>query len=167
MEFQHGAVLALAYSLGSKISNPDVVKLNEFSETVDLMIGLLESDQHALLMSGALLALGELGRCGTLPLSKDGPKSKESLFKRLLEIVKTGKLSMKIRERSALALGQLCIGDMEFPWRKDIVQGFLESARDIKDIELHFTIGEALVFATLGPLSPKARNLDLKAKKTC
>lgn len=35
----------------------------------------------------------------------------------------------------------------------------MESAKDIKDIELHFTIGEALVCATLGPLSPKGRNL--------
>ena len=39
------------------------------------------------------------------------------------------------------------------------MEGFLETAKDIKDIELHFTIGEALVCATLGPLSPKGRNL--------
>ena len=159
LEFQHGAVLSLAYTFSPKASLQEIQSLNEFKETVDMIISLLEADKHALLMSGACLALGELGRLGPLPLNKDGANSKESLFKRLLEIMKTGKLSMKIRERSALALGQLCIGDLEFPWRKNILEGFLESAKDIKDIELHFTIGEALVFATLGPLCPKRRDL--------
>lgn len=159
LEFQHGAILSLAYSFAPKlkIAPQEVLNLKEFQETVGMMIEMLSPEQqHGLLMSSSCLALGELGRSGPLPLDS---KAKEDLYKRLLEMMKSGKLSMKIRERSALALGQLCIGDLEFPWRKEILLGFLESARDIKDIELHFTIGEALVYATLGPLSTKGRNL--------
>ena len=124
------------------------------------MISHLSADSHALLMSAACYALGEVGRSGFLPLSNDDEKmSKKSLYQRLLEITNSSKLSMKIRERAALALGQICIGEVEFPWRHEIIKGFLESAREIKDIELHFTIGEGLVFATLGPLSTMGRNL--------
>ena len=52
-----------------------------------------------MLMSAACLALGELGRNGPLPLPNEGPNSKQSLFKRLLEIVKSSKTSIKIKER--------------------------------------------------------------------
>ena len=37
-----------------------------------------------------------------------------------------------------------------------MLEKFIEMASDIKDIELHFTIGDALVFCALGCLSPAA-----------
>merc|ERR1719189_1161397 len=91
--------------------------------------------QHSLLVSASCLALGELGRNGPLPLPQEGTRSKQTLFKWLLQMIKSTKISIKIRERSALALGQLCIGDKDYPWRKDILKGFLEIAKDVKDIE--------------------------------
>ena len=39
-----------------------------------------------------------------------------------------------------------------------LIEKFIEMAPDIKDIELHFTIGDALVFCALGHLSPAARD---------
>ena len=39
-----------------------------------------------------------------------------------------------------------------------LIEKFIEMASDIKDIELHFTIGDALVFCCLGHLSPAARD---------
>ena len=39
------------------------------------------------------------------------------------------------------------------------MKNFLELASDVKDVELHFTIGEALVHCALGPLSPDARDI--------
>ena len=158
LELQHGCILSLAYSFAPLLltSPGDVLELGEFKQSVEMLVKQLDQDSHAMLMSASTLALGELGRCG--PLNLDNT-AKEKLVKRLLEMVKSGKLPMKIRERAAVTAGQLCIGDKQFPCRQDVLKGFLESARDIKDIELHFTIGEALVFAALGPLSPKGRNL--------
>ena len=40
-----------------------------------------------------------------------------------------------------------------------IIEKFIEMASDIKDIELHFTIGDALVFCALGCLSPASRDV--------
>ena len=160
LELQHGCVLALGYSFATcLLTYPQgfqVDNLNEFSVTVKMMSEQLNPDTHAMLMSASTLALGELGRCG--PLKVDDSEQ-QLLVKRLLEMVKSGKLSMKIRERAALTLGQICIGDVNFAHRQDVLHGFLNSAREIKDIELHFTIGQALVYATLGPLSARGRNL--------
>ena len=39
-----------------------------------------------------------------------------------------------------------------------LIEKFIEMASDIKDIELHFTVGDALVFCALGHLSPAARD---------
>lgn len=163
LELQHGCVLALGYSFAtcllmysSSSQGFQVTNLNEFAATVKMMSEQLNPDAHAMMMSASTLALGELGRCG--PLKMDDSE-KQSLVKRLLEMVKSGKLGMRIRERAALALGQICIGDVDFAHRQDVLHGFLDSAREIKDIELHFTIGQALVYATLGPLSARGRNL--------
>ena len=154
LEYQHGALYALAFTFKPK----EVAEMPEFKQSVELMIKNLSSESHALLMSASCFALGELGRCGSLPIDNDGENmSKKSLYLRLQEITNTNKLPMKVRERSAIAVGQLCIGDDRFPWRQDILKGFLGSAREIKDIELHFTIGEALCHATLGPLSDMGR----------
>ena len=158
LELQHGCILALAFSFAPRLLQEDkfqVSNLNEFAATVKMMSDQL-TDGHSMLMSASTLALGELGRCG--PLKMDNSE-KQKLVKRLMELVKSGKIGMKLRERAALALGQLCIGDVEFSCRQDILDGFLDSAREIKDIELHFTIGQALVYATLGPLSARGRNL--------
>ena len=40
-----------------------------------------------------------------------------------------------------------------------MLEKFIEMASDIKDIELHFTIGDALVFCALGRLSPATRDV--------
>ena len=80
-----------------------LILLFEFQETVNMLLEHIDpsTNQHQthLLMSAACLALGELGRNGPLPLPNEGEKSKQSLFKRLLEIVKSSKISIKIKER--------------------------------------------------------------------
>ena len=158
LSIQHGALLALAYILNSRKDLE--CGMSEFKESTQLFLKNLSPNVHTLMISGACFALGEVGRRHALPISDDGEEmSKKFLYERLLEITNSNKLHMKIRERAAIALGQLCIGDMNFPWRHNILTGFLQSAKEIKDIELHFTIGEGLVFATLGPLSSNGRDV--------
>ena len=38
------------------------------------------------------------------------------------------------------------------------IEKFIEISSDIKDIELHLTVGDVLVFYALGHLSPAARD---------
>ena len=42
---------------------------------------------------------------------------------------------------------------------RTILEEFLKSANEIKDLELHFTMGEATVYAAMGTRSPVGRDL--------
>ena len=69
-----------------------------------------------------------------------GLESNLSLLQRLLALVKSSKTNIRLRERAALAAGSLCLGDGKFPHRRNLLESFNE---------LHFSIGEALVFCSL------------------
>ena len=92
------------------------------------------------------LALGEIGRSCSLPLpdGKDEEKKKEngqdkeekdtgkketddneskiltklSLVNSLVSMVKTSNETNKIKERAAMCLGDICVGDKDFPHRQ-------------------------------------------------
>ena len=90
--------------------------------------------------------------------SPPGRDNKLSLLLCLLALVKSSQTNIRLRERAALAVGSLCLEDGKFPHRRNLLESFIELASDIKDIELHFSIGEALVFCSLGVRSPAARD---------
>ena len=168
LEFQHGAILALGYTFGrrSLLARMERTELGDtaheqegdwslYTETVELILSQLDHS-NSLIVSAACLSLAELARTGPLPLASD---RKLSLIQRLLGLVKSSKTNIRLRERAALAAGSLCLGDLKFPHRRTLLESFLDLASDIKDIELHFSIGEALVFCSLGVRSPAARDL--------
>ena len=51
-------------------------------------------------------------------------------------------------------MGSLCL-----PHRRNLLESFIKLASDIKDIKLHFSIGEAVVFCSLGVRSPASRDM--------
>ena len=169
LEYQTGCIIAVGFSFArffmvSK-DNPSMKKVCDwtcFKKMSELIIDQLDHS-HQLMLGSACLSIGELGRCTELPLENSGAeddlKNKLGLAKKLLSMVKSGKMSMKVRERAALAVGQLCIGDESFPHRSEVITGFLEAIKEIKEVELHLTMGEGLVYAVFGPLSPMARDL--------
>ena len=173
LEYQHGAVLALGQSYGrclllermKKAGKSDWKDWATFKSHCELIIQQLDTlnTSQNLLVGAACLALAELGRCGPLPLPDSGPDTepvnKLGLVTKLLGMVKSNKAAMKVRERAALAVGSLCLGDSAFPHRRLLLETFIEFASEAKDVELHFTIGEALVHCALGPLSPAARDV--------
>jgi len=170
LEYQHGAGLAIGYSFARRILLARMKDPKQqfsdwriYKDSCQLLIQQLDSPQNLLLGSGCL-AIAELGRCGPLPLpdSCDGDSSEQSklsLVTKLLSLVKSNKTSMRVRERAALAAGSLCLGDIKFPHRRVLLESFIELASEVKDVELHFTIGDALVHCALGPLSPSARDV--------
>jgi len=173
LEFQHGAVLALGNSFGRKVllgrmaqpGNGDWAEWKLYQEHCELVILQLDpvNTTQNLLVGAACLSLAELGRCGPLPLPDSGPdtepKNKLGLVTKLLGLVKSNKSAMRVRERAALAVGSFCLGDAAFPHRRLLLESFIELASEVKDVELHFTIGDALVHCALGPLSPAARDV--------
>lgn len=170
LEYQHGAVLAVGNSFGRRILLARMKDPKQqfsdwriYKDSCHLLIQQLDSPQNLLLGSGCL-AIAELGRCGPLPLpdsceGDSSEQSKLSLVTKLLSLVKSNKTSMRVRERAALAAGSLCLGDTKFPHRRVLLESFIELASEVKDVELHFTIGDALVHCALGPLSPAARDV--------
>ncbi|TRY72263.1 hypothetical protein TCAL_11939 [Tigriopus californicus] len=172
LEYQHGVIMALGFSFGRRFlrlkarSAPTTIDERNwviYASSVQLILAQLGTNSHTLMTISACTALIELGRCGPLPLEDEGNegkdiKSKLAVVKRLLTILKTGKNSMRVRERAALALGFLCVGDPRFPYQRLILEEFLELASEVKDIELHFTMGEAIVYAAFGSHSPSARD---------
>jgi hypothetical protein len=70
-----------------------------------------------------------LGRCGPLPLPDRSEKEEEEqlgtsssssklgLLTRLLAILQSDKINMRVREKAALAVGNTCLGDPSYPHR--------------------------------------------------
>ena len=169
LEYQTGCIIALGFSFArfflitkGNTTVKEVCDWTCFKEMTELVIDQL-NHSHQLMLGSACLSIGELGRCVELPLNNTGAeddlKNKLGLIKKLLSMIQSGKMSMKVRERAALAVGQLCIGDKSFPHRSLVIKGFLEAIKEIKEVELHLTMGEGLVYAVFGPLSPMARDL--------
>ncbi len=134
LELQHGLILAQAYCYSLKmLQDASSSNSDEFKAATKTIVEQLKEDTHSLLMSASCLALGELGRSGPLPIENEGSKdnldNKLGLSERLLSIMKTSKLGMRLRERAALALGQICVGDLDFPCRQVVLSGFLEASR--------------------------------------
>ncbi|PNF26280.1 hypothetical protein B7P43_G02686 [Cryptotermes secundus] len=175
LEAQHGCLLASAHALERKISimkrdNSSLVNLSSYAvykEGVEAIVFHL-NHQHALLVLASCIAIGELARCAPLPLPSGSSSAsaedknmaiwKLDLVKKLFAIMNNGKITTKVKEHAAMAAGFLCVGE-EFPHSRDIIQGFLDMAKETRDVEVHFTAGDALVCCVQGVMSPFARNV--------
>ncbi|KAL5016584.1 hypothetical protein ScPMuIL_006173 [Solemya velum] len=168
-EKQNGSTVALGYLIGRllKDSRQSDEKVKEsMLIAIKKIVWTLTSVEEPipLLTSGACIALGEIGRTSALPLptGAEGDSKEEvtklSLVNTLINIVKTGREIIKTKERAALCLGYLCVGDQEFPHRRKVVQDLMEAVQ-AKQVELHFTISESLVCAAQGAMSCARRDL--------
>ncbi|CAB4065304.1 ECM29 [Lepeophtheirus salmonis] len=95
-----------------------------------------------LILNGICFAIGEIGRCGSLPITFE---KKLEVSNRLINLVKSEKMPMKLREKAAISVGQLCVGDSTFPHRQVIIDGLIKTSLNVEEIELHLSVGEALV----------------------
>ncbi|XP_023933323.1 proteasome-associated protein ECM29 homolog [Lingula anatina] len=184
-ECQHGSMLALGFLIGRQMykakghhgdiavedmevdSKANGIEL--YREAVEQIAKNLDSRDVAMVM-GACTAIGEVGRNGSLPVAdgevkekaedsavKDETVTKLSIVDCLISKVQATKEPMKVREKAAWCLGTLCVGEAMFPHTQRVMKGMLDCAQP-KQIELHLTVGEALVCAALGSHSPVARD---------
>ena len=107
----------------ARIHNPSIsFSDNElFVKNTKMIVSSLDNS-HNMILSAACQALAELGRSGPLPLADtdnaEDTNTKLYVVTKLLAMVKSGKTSMKVRERAAMAAGSLCLGDANFPHRR-------------------------------------------------
>ncbi|MEQ2306110.1 hypothetical protein AMECASPLE_004693 [Ameca splendens] len=175
-ETQHGAILALGYMVGRNLSRKKVMascestqnKGEEMSITsqdddklvsmATKTIGSFLDSSSAMLTVAACTALGEIGRNGTLLIPAEGEGfTKLSIVENLLARITSGKESIKMKERSITTLGYLPVGDTDFPHQKKLLQGLMDSV-EAKQVELQFTVGEAITSAAIGTCSGAARD---------
>nr|XP_022915862.1 proteasome-associated protein ECM29 homolog isoform X1 [Onthophagus taurus] len=176
LESQHGALLAIGNCLERRIMTQkekrNVQQWEVFKTCVNTLVTFL-SHQNGMLMGGACTAIGLIAKSTALPLENGGikptgsPEAKKlataeritkcDVVSQLLVVMNNNKNSSKARERAALALGLLCVGE-DFPFVKEVIQGFLDTAKETKDVEVHFTIGESLVMCVQGLWSSEARD---------
>ncbi|XP_046388790.1 proteasome adapter and scaffold protein ECM29-like [Ischnura elegans] len=179
VEAQHGYILAICYCLErrlrvkkSKESPLDLdsgllVSKATFMKGVKAIVPFLENSQP-LLVTAACTAIGELGRCSPLPIpdgdsaqgssqetqsaatSQSNTLTKLEIVNKLATVLKNPKISSKVKEEAAKAVGYLCVGQ-RFSHRRQIINNFFDMAKDTKDIEVHTCIGRAIICCVLGP----------------
>ncbi|MCJ8749226.1 hypothetical protein PDJAM_G00173890 [Pangasius djambal] len=169
-ESQHGAILALGYMVGRYMSRRRGLNLLERASATSRddeelitiatkTIGSFLDSATPLLTIAAVTALGEIGRNGELLIPSEGDGfSKLSLVENLLARITSGKESGKMKERVIQTLGFLPVGDEEFPHQKKLLQGLMDSV-EAKQVELQFTVGEAITSASVGSCSGAARDV--------
>ncbi|MBN3306147.1 ECM29 protein, partial [Amia calva] len=177
-ETQHGAILALGYMVGRYLSKrksstdsqnkeqPMSTNLQEDEELIcsaTKTIGSFLESSSSLLTIAACTALGEIGRNGALLIPSEG-----SGFTKLHFELNSGclfttnqshcfDLYFQMKERAIQTLGYFPVGDGEFPHQKKLLQGLMDSV-EAKQVELQFTVGEAITSAALGTSSVAARD---------
>uniref|UniRef100_A0A4W6G7A5 Ecm29 proteasome adaptor and scaffold n=1 Tax=Lates calcarifer TaxID=8187 RepID=A0A4W6G7A5_LATCA len=175
-ETQHGAILALGYMVGRYMSKKKAVTSSDATHNMgqqmnissqeddDLVamatktVGSFLDSSSALLAVAACIALGEIGRNGTLLIPAEGEGfTKLSIVENLLTRIPSGKESTKMKERSIQTLGHLPVGDGDFPHQRKLLQGLMDSV-EAKQVELQFTVGEAITSAAIGTSSGAARD---------
>lgn len=179
-EEKHGSLVALGYTLGRTLyllKHKDNSNFQSFlqatwaSDAVKLIASLIQSKELQL-SNAACLALGEIARNGPLPLADDEIcdreimdqsenlfSSKLSLVNLLGALLKENQRITKLYERAAITLGYLCVGDEKFPFNKNVIDYLLQTAYHDMDIDVHFSVGEALACACLGSFSPAATDI--------
>ncbi|XP_033636669.1 proteasome adapter and scaffold protein ECM29-like [Asterias rubens] len=171
--------------VSGKSKDKAVVQLHIAIEEAVKIIASSLDNTNPLLSTAACIAIGEITRNGALPLpdgdtvqqsaaangmddtkedkkgksaSKDGPFTKRLVVQKLVEKLQSSKVATKVKEQAASCLGHLPIGERDFPFTQDVLEGLLKSA-SIKEVELHFSVGNALSHAALGPASPVSRDI--------
>ncbi|XP_054842294.1 proteasome adapter and scaffold protein ECM29 isoform X2 [Eublepharis macularius] len=181
LEMQHGSLMALGFTVGRYLSKrkagmvelhdleqPNTIVVPEQDELIKSTTGAIGSfldSTSPLLAIAACTALGEIGRNAPLPIPNDGTGfTKLHLVESLLARIPSGKETNKMKERAIQTLGYFPVGDGDFPHQKLLLQGLMDSV-EAKQIELQFTVGEAITSAAIGTSSVAARDAWMVAEE--
>nr|CAD7576131.1 unnamed protein product [Timema californicum] len=173
LETRHGHLLSLSHALERKImlmkkfgTTDKLATWPLYKDATNAIVSQL-SHQNAMMVAAACTGIGELARCAALPLVEgsisptDGGTElgKLDLVRKLQE--HTNKLTTKAKEGAALTLGLLCLGEV-FPHRKEVMQGFLDTASELLVAgDIHMSIMDSALSdnhsSSAGPLVHQAK----------
>uniref|UniRef100_A0A4W3I4L2 Ecm29 proteasome adaptor and scaffold n=1 Tax=Callorhinchus milii TaxID=7868 RepID=A0A4W3I4L2_CALMI len=152
-ETQHGALLALGYTIGRYLARnmnesldiEDMEQLNTAAPHEDQLIqsttetiASFLGDASPSLAMAACTAIGEIGRNGALPMPSEGPGfTKLYVVETLLTKIPSSKESNKMKERIVQTLGYLPVGDGDFPHQKKLLQGLMDSVEVLQSLCLN------------------------------
>ncbi|XP_076278491.1 proteasome adapter and scaffold protein ECM29 [Lasioglossum baleicum] len=161
IEELHGAILAFTYMmerrLFSRKNSMDSFNIDLYTNIVKFTCILLH-DNSRLLMEVAIESIGILGKTYSLPLPDAGDEpNKKTIVETLFSVQTDAKLNTKIKEKAAISLGYLCLGE-NFPYTADVVTKIITTVKETKDVEVHLTLGEALVCCVQGQAHVQTRN---------
>ncbi|CAK9831680.1 Proteasome adapter and scaffold protein ECM29 [Anthophora retusa] len=164
IEAQHGSLLTLTCMMERRL----ILKRNDINKDTfswDLYINVVKMictylrHNTILLMDAAIQSIGILGKTHGLPLPDEGEEepNKKAIVEILFSVLNNVKLNTKIKEKAALSLGYLCVGE-NFPHTSYIANKIIATVKETKDIEIHLIMGEALVCCVQGEASPESRD---------
>uniref|UniRef100_A0A8C9VU15 Ecm29 proteasome adaptor and scaffold n=1 Tax=Scleropages formosus TaxID=113540 RepID=A0A8C9VU15_SCLFO len=175
-ESQHGAILALGYMVGRYLRKKKALRVGDSCGQEQLMSATPQEDEELIssatktigsfldsnspvLTVAACTALGEVGRNGSLLIPNEGEGfTKLYMVDNLLSRIPSGKETTKMKERAIQTLGYFPVGDGEFAHQKKVLQGLMDSV-EAKQVELQFTVGEAITSAAVGTSSGAVRDV--------
>ncbi|XP_029040341.2 proteasome adapter and scaffold protein ECM29 isoform X1 [Osmia bicornis bicornis] len=163
LEPQHGGLLALTYMMERRLlilrrNTNESFNWDLYVNVVKMICNFLHNSTIPL-MDAAIQSIGILGKTHGLPLPDDGEEepNKKAIVETLFSTVTNAKLNTKIKEKAALSLGYLCVGE-NFPHTSQIIDKIIGIVKETKDIEIHLILGEALVCCVQGEASPEKRD---------
>ncbi|KOC60812.1 Proteasome-associated protein ECM29 like protein [Habropoda laboriosa] len=164
LEAQHGSLLTLTCMMERRLIfkrnniNKDMFNWDLYVNVVKMICSYLRHNT-ILSMDAAIQSIGILGKTHGLPLPDEGEEepNKKAIVEILFSALNNVKLNTKIKEKAALSLGYLCVGE-NFPHTSYIVNILIATLKETKDIEIHLIIGEALVCCVQGEASPESRD---------
>ncbi|KAL0121628.1 hypothetical protein PUN28_006856 [Cardiocondyla obscurior] len=164
LEAQHGALMALTYMMERNliqqryVNKEDLCNWTTYNDIVKTICTYLR-DNAILLMDAAIQAVGILGKTYSLPLPAEGDNelNKKAIVETLFSVLSNAKLNTKMKEKAALSLGYLCVGEC-FPYTANIADKIVATVKETKDVEIHLVLGEALVCCVQAKASPEARD---------
>ncbi|XP_076224219.1 proteasome adapter and scaffold protein ECM29 isoform X2 [Nomia melanderi] len=162
LEAQHGALLTLTCMMERRLvsskNGTNSLNLETYINIVKLIYTFLHNNT-LLLMEAAIQSIGILGKTCSLPIPdmNGSEPNKKAIVEGLFSVLTNVKLNAKIKEKAALSLGYLCVGE-SFPHTSDIVTQIIAMVKETKDIEVHLTLGEALVCCVQGQAHIEGRD---------
>ncbi|XP_018049516.1 PREDICTED: proteasome-associated protein ECM29 homolog [Atta colombica] len=137
LEAQHGALMALTYMMERNLiqqrngNKEDLCNWTTYNDIVKAICTYLR-DNAILLMDAAIQAIGILGKAYSLPLPAEGDNelNKKAIVETLFSVLSNAKLNTKMKEKAALSLGYLCVGEC-FPHTVDIANKIIATVKEV------------------------------------
>ncbi|CAG8483679.1 8071_t:CDS:10 [Racocetra fulgida] len=162
VEHHDGSILALGYIIGRLTyrypsTYQSIVPANLLSEIMEIISEDLNSTKNSSVIN-ASKALGETCRYTSLLFEnydkgkgKDDDSSSYSynLTKILEKLITIAKTTKDVKETAIAALGHIALGNSEYTEKVLSLFYYLSSTLN-KQVEVHFTVGEAITYVTTG-----------------